>query len=170
MLDKIDHLTSENIDETHKFPLSQIYEGLLLKMGEKNNDDGQFFTPREVIRAMIRGVMPEIIKDGAFVTIYDPCCGTGGFLAESYAYFINPELSGRELNATETEHLKHDAFWGLDNSDTAFPIALANLVLHGIDYPHIGLKNTLSGRDTYMELFEGAQTKFNYIYKSSFWW
>ncbi|HEY9207115.1 MAG TPA: N-6 DNA methylase [Candidatus Methanoperedens sp.] len=164
VLDKIDHLTSENIDETHQFPLSQIYEGLLLKMGEKNNDGGQFFTPREVIRAMIRGVMPEIIKDGAFVTIYDPCCGTGGFLAESYAYFINPELSGRELNATEIEHLKHDAFWGLDNSDTAFPIALANLVLHGIDYPHIGLKNTLSGRDTYMELFEGAQTKFDYIF------
>jgi type I restriction enzyme M protein len=138
VLDKIDHLTSENIDETHQFPLSQIYKGLLLKMGEKNNDGGQFFTPREVIRAMIRRVMPEIIKDGALVTIYDPCCGTGGFLAESYAYFTNPELSGRELNATEIEHLKHDAFWGLDNSDTAFPIALANLVLHGIDYPHIG--------------------------------
>ncbi|MCZ7402606.1 MAG: N-6 DNA methylase [Candidatus Methanoperedens sp.] len=164
VLDKIDHLTSENIDETHQFPLSQIYEGLLLKMGEKNNDGGQFFTPREVIRAMIRAVKPEIIKDGAPVTIYDPCCGTGGFLAESYAYFTNPELSGRELNATEIEHLKHDAFWGLDNSDTAFPIALANLVLHGIDYPHIGLKNTLSGRDTYMELFEGAQSKFDYIF------
>jgi type I restriction enzyme M protein len=154
VLDKIDHLTSENIDETHQFPLSQIYEGLLLKMGEKNNDGGQFFTPREVIRAMIRAVKPEIIKDG----------GTGGFLAESYAYFTNPELSGRELNATEIEHLKHDAFWGLDNSDTAFPIALANLVLHGIDYPHIGLKNTLSGRETYMELFEGAQSKFDYIF------
>jgi len=135
VLDKIDHLTSENIDETHQFPPSQIYEGLLLKMGEKNNDGGQFFTPREVIRAMIRAVKPEIIKDGALVRIYDPCCGTGGFLAESYAYFTNPELSGRELNATEIEHLKHDAFWGLDNSDTAFPIALANLVLHGIDYP-----------------------------------
>ncbi len=164
VLDKIDHLTSENIDETHQFPLSQIYEGLLLKMGEKNNDGGQFFTPREVIRAMIRAIKPEIIKDGALVTIYDPCCGTGGFLAESYTYFTNPELSGKDLNATEIEHLKHDAFWGLDNSDTAFPIALANLVLHGIDYPHIGLKNTLSGRDTYMELFEGAQSKFDYIF------
>ncbi len=164
VLDKIDQLTLENIDETHQFPLSQIYEGLLLKMGEKNNDGGQFFTPREVIRAMIRAVKPEIIKDGTLVTIYDPGCGTGGFLAESYAYFTNPELSGSELNATEIEHLKHDAFWGLDNSDTAFPIALANLVLHGIDYPHIGLKNTLSGRDTYMELFEGAQSKFDYIF------
>ena len=37
-------------DETHLFTWSQAYEGLLLKMGEKNNDGGQFFTPREVIR------------------------------------------------------------------------------------------------------------------------
>jgi type I restriction enzyme M protein len=110
---------------------------------------------------MIRAVKPEIIKDGALVTIYDPGCGTGGFLTESYAYFTNPELSCRELNATEIEHLNHDAFWGLDNSDTAFPISLANLLLHGIDYPHIALKNTLSARDTYMELFEGAQSNLH---------
>ena len=48
-----------------------MYEDLLLKMGEKSSDGGQFFTPREVIRAM-------------FHTIYDPCCGTGGFLAVAY--------------------------------------------------------------------------------------
>jgi type I restriction enzyme M protein len=164
VLDKIDHLTSENIDETHQFPLSQIYEGLLLKMGEKNNDGGQFFTPREVIRAMIRAVKPQTIKNGVPAMFNDPCCGTGGFIAENFVYLTSPELSGRELNAAEIEHLKQDAFYGLDNSDTAFPIALANLVLHGIDYPHIGLKNTLSGRDTYMELYDGAPARFDYIF------
>ena len=46
VFDRIEHLTSENIDDTHQFPLSQIYEGLLLKMGEKGNDGGQFFTPK----------------------------------------------------------------------------------------------------------------------------
>lgn len=164
VLDKVDKLSAENIDETHQFPLSQIYEGLLLKMGEKNNDGGQFFTPREVIRAMIRAVKPEVSgKGGEMKTFYDPCCGTGGFLAENYTYFMDPEFSGTTL-ATEVEHLKHEAFWGLDNSDTAFPISLANLVLHGIDYPHIGLKNTLSGRPTYMDLFEGAPQSFDYIF------
>ena len=59
VLDKVHHLTSENIDDTHQFPLSQIYEGLLLKMGEKNNDGGQFFTPREIIRAMIQTIKPK---------------------------------------------------------------------------------------------------------------
>jgi type I restriction enzyme M protein len=163
VLDKVDHLSSENIDETHQFPLSQIYEGLLLKMGEKNNDGGQFFTPREIIRAMIRAIKPKITKDGKLATIYDPCCGTGGFLAETQTYLNNPELFGRELNATEIEYLKHNAFWGLDNSDTAFPIALANLILHDIDYPHIGVKNTLSGAEVYMDLFEGAASQFDYI-------
>jgi len=70
-------------------------------MGEKNNDGGQFFTPREVIRAMIRAVKPEIIKDGALVRIYDPCCGTGGFLAESYAYL--PALNYLAENSRKTD-------------------------------------------------------------------
>jgi type I restriction enzyme M protein len=164
VLDKVEHLTSENIDDTHQFPLSQVYEGLLLKMGEKNNDGGQFFTPREVIRAMIRAVKPDVKHNGEYATFYDPGCGTGGFLAENYTYLTNPDISGLKLNASDYNHLKHDAFWGLDNSLTTFPIGLANLVLHGIDQPHIGLKNTLSGRETYMDLFEGAPYKFDYIF------
>lgn len=158
VLDRIDHLTSENIDDTHQFPLSQIYEGLLLKMGEKGNDGGQFFTPREVIRAMIRAVDPKIKLHGRDATFYDPCCGTGGFLAEAFVYLMN-----KELTASEIDYIKHNALWGIDDSDDAFPIALANLALHGIDFPHIALKNTLSGRPTYVELFEGAPSQFDYI-------
>ena len=51
-------------DHADIFPLSQVYEGLLLKMGEKGNDGGQFFTPREVIRAMVRAIDPETGRDG----------------------------------------------------------------------------------------------------------
>ncbi|MGB9693907.1 MAG: type I restriction-modification system subunit M N-terminal domain-containing protein, partial [Fervidobacterium sp.] len=49
ILDRINELSIEHIEEKHMFTLSQVYEGLLQKMGEKNNDGGQFFTPREVI-------------------------------------------------------------------------------------------------------------------------
>ena len=59
-LDKLDGLRQGQVDSTHTFTLSQVYENLLLKMGEKNNDGGQFFTPREVIRAMVRAVSPQI--------------------------------------------------------------------------------------------------------------
>jgi type I restriction enzyme M protein len=164
VLDKVDRLSTESIDHTHQFPLSQLYEGLLLKLGEKNNDGGQFFTPREVIRAMIKAVKPKLKVKGEDVKIYDPCCGTGGFLAEAHVYFTNPNLFGRELNATEIKYLKEYAFWGLDNSDDAFPIALANLVLHDIDFPHLGLKNTLSGKEQYMDLFKDAPGQFHYIF------
>ena len=56
VLDKVHELSSEAVDDTHVFTLSQVYEGLLLKMGEKGNDGGQFFTPREVIRVMVKVV------------------------------------------------------------------------------------------------------------------
>jgi len=161
VLDKVHHLTSENIDETHQFPLSQIYEGLLQKMGEKNNDGGQFFTPREIIRAMIRAAKPTITKNGKLTTFYDPCCGTGGFLAETYTYLTGPN---QNPTATEIDYMKHEAFWGADDSDDAFAICLSNLFLHDIDFPRIGLKNTLSGRPTYLELFTDAPAQFNYIF------
>ena len=67
VLDKVHELSNQTVDPTHVFTLSQVYEGLLLKMGEKGNDGGQFFTPREVIRAMVRVVELEIGE-----TVYDP--------------------------------------------------------------------------------------------------
>ncbi len=79
VLDKVHKITSESVDPTHVFALSQVYEGLLLKLGEKNNDGGQFFTPRQVIKAMVRAIAPEVGE-----TVYDPGCGTGGFLAQSF--------------------------------------------------------------------------------------
>jgi type I restriction enzyme M protein len=100
ILDKIDGITIENVDDTHIFTLSQIYEGLLLKMGEKGNDGGQFFTPREIIRAMIKTVSPKLGE-----TIYDPCCGTGGFLVQAYNYlFPIAQKKGAEF----LDKLKHE--------------------------------------------------------------
>ncbi|MFH1777148.1 MAG: N-6 DNA methylase [Candidatus Omnitrophota bacterium] len=81
ILDKINQLSIEQVDDTHMFTLSQVYEGLLLNMGAKNNDGGQFFTPREVIRIMVKVIDPNVGE-----TVYDPCCGTGGFLAQGYVH------------------------------------------------------------------------------------
>jgi type I restriction enzyme M protein len=81
VLDKVHEISNEHISDQHVFTLSQVYEGLLLKMGEKGSDAGQFFTPREVIRAMVRTIDPKLGE-----TVYDPCCGTGGFLAQAAEY------------------------------------------------------------------------------------
>lgn len=156
ILDRVHEISIDHIDDQHFFTLSQVYEDLLLKMGEKNSDGGQFFTPREVIRAMVHTVNPSLGK-----TVYDPCCGTGGFLAVAYEH-IERKL-GKTPASTDIEKLKHDTFFGREKENLVFPIALANLVLHGIDQPNLWHGNSLTRRATYAELFRKAPAQFDVI-------
>ena len=156
VIDLIDEIRLGEIDDQHLFALSRAYEGLLLSMGEKNNDGGQFYTPREVVRAMVRVVVPNVGD-----MVYDPCCGTGGFLAQAYEYMrdtLNPEPS-----ATDLQTLSEDTFWGREKDNLAYPIALANLVLHGIDFPHIWHGNTLTDNPDYADLFADEPGRFQVI-------
>ncbi len=156
ILDKVHEIKTEQVDDTHFFTLSQVYEDLLLKMGEKNSDGGQFFTPREVIRAMVHTVHPTLGQ-----TIYDPCCGTGGFLAIAYEHIARN--LGNSATSTDIDTLKHDTFFGREKENLVLPIALANLVLHGIDQPNLWHGNTLTKRATYGALFEQAPKTFDVI-------
>ncbi len=157
VLDKVHEIRHENIDSTHIFALSQVYEGLLLKMGEKGNDGGQFFTPREVIRTLIHAIGP---KPGQ--TIYDPCCGTGGFLAQTYEY-LEASLQKSDATPDQIETLKTRTFYGREKENLIYPIALANLVLHGIDEPHLWHGNSLTGQETFGGLFQGAPSLFDVV-------
>jgi type I restriction enzyme M protein len=156
ILDKVDEISIDHVDDTHFFTLSQVYEDLLLKMGEKNSDGGQFFTPREVIRAMVHTLQPKLGD-----TICDPCCGTGGFLAVAYEHIARN--LGQSPASTEIDTLKHDTFFGREKENLVFPIALANLVLHGIDQPNLWHGNTLTKRATYSALFDKAPKFFDVI-------
>jgi type I restriction enzyme M protein len=156
ILDRVHQINIDQVDDQHFFTLSQVYEDLLLKMGEKNSDGGQFFTPREVIRAMVHTVQPKLGQ-----TVYDPCCGTGGFLAVAYEH-IAREL-GKSVSSTDLDTLKHDTFFGREKENLVFPIALANLVLHGIDQPNLWHGNSLTRRATYGALFDQAPKQFDVI-------
>jgi type I restriction enzyme M protein len=156
VLDKVHEISTETVDDTHVFTLSQVYEGLLLKMGEKGNDGGQFFTPREVIRAMVQVVDPKIGQ-----TVYDPGCGTGGFLAQAYEYM--KAKAGDDITGPKLEQLKQRPFYGREKDNAVYPIALANLVLHGIDEPHIWHGNSLSGVAAYDGLFQGAPQFYDVV-------
>jgi type I restriction enzyme M protein len=156
ILDKVHQINIDHVDDTHFFTLSQVYEDLLLKMGEKNSDGGQFFTPREVIRAMVHTVNPQLGQ-----TVYDPCCGTGGFLAIAYEHMARQ--MGQSATSTDIDTLKHDTFFGREKENLVFPIALANLVLHGIDQPNLWHGNSLTRRATYAALFDNAPKTFDVI-------
>jgi len=153
VLDKVHEISIANMDKTHVFPISQSYEGLLLAMGEKQNDGGQFFTPREVIRAVVQVVEPRIGEK-----VYDPCCGTGGFLAQAYLHMDKDAKSGPDRDI-----LKRETFYGREKENLVYPIALANLVLHGIDEPHIWHGNTLTGNETHGGLFRGAPDQYEVV-------
>lgn len=157
VLDKVHEIKDETIDTTHVFPLSQVFEGLLLKMGEKGSDAGQFFTPREVVRAMVKAVDPQIGE-----TVYDPACGTGGFLAQAFEHMAGPNnvniKSGEDL-----ETLKHYTFYGREKDNVIYPIGLANLILHKIDEPHIWHGNALTGAETYGGLFMNAPALYDVV-------
>ena len=156
VLDKVHKISAETTDPTHYFTLSQVYEGLLLKMGEKGNDGGQFFTPREVIRGLVRAIDPRVGE-----TVYDPCCGTGGFLAQAFEH-MKASL-GTDATARHLETLKHETFFGREKENLVFPVALANLILHGIDRPNLWHGNTLTGGEIYGGLFDRAPGQFDVI-------
>ena len=156
VIDRIDGIRLGAIDDQHMFALSAAYEGLLLSMRESATAGGQFYTPREVVRAMVQVVEPNVGD-----MVYDPCCGTGGFLAQAYEYMrdsLNPEPS-----ATDLRMLAEDTFWGREKDNLAYPIALANLVLHGIDFPRIWHGNTLADTADYSDLFADAPPAFEVI-------
>ena len=156
VLDRVNDITAEAVDDTHIFTLSQVYEGLLLKMGEKGNDGGQFFTPREVIRIIVRAVDPKVGD-----TVYDPGCGTGGFLAQAFEYMRN--RLGDSITPEELDTLKHRTLYGREKENLIYPIALANLVLHGVDEPHLWHGNTLTGGETYGGLFQDAPALYDVV-------
>ena len=156
ILDKVDEISIDHVDDTHFFTLSQVYEDLLLKMGEKNSDGGQFFTPREVIRAMVHTLQPEAGRHDLRSLLRHRRLSRRGLRAH------RPQ-AGRSPASTDIDTLKHDTFFGREKENLVFPIALANLVLHGIDQPNLWHGNTLTKRATYSALFDKAPKTFDVI-------
>lgn len=106
---------------------SEIYEGLL----EKNAQDtksgaGQYFTPRELIKAIVEVMRPEPSD-----TICDPAVGTGGFLLRAYD-FITQEH--KPLDQDQWDHLNHKALHGWEIVDNTARLCVMNLYLHGIGH------------------------------------
>ena len=156
ILDRVHEIRDSDIDSTHTATLSQAYEGLLLKMGEKNNDGGQFFTPREVIRAIVRVVDPRLGE-----TVFDPACGTGGFLALAYEHIKN--ALGNDATGPRLNELGSTTFYGKEKENLIYPICLANLMLHGIDHPKIWHGNTLTDVSNDGHLYTDVPSTFDVI-------
>ena len=123
--------------ETDRHEMSVAYEKRLGEMGNAGRDGGQYYTPRPLIRVMIRLLDPQIgekFDDGA--------CGSGGFLCEAYRYMR--EKARNDPKAYEI--LQHKTFTGGEVKPLAYVTAQMNCILHGLETPRISFGDTLAAR------------------------
>ncbi|HRT70906.1 MAG TPA: N-6 DNA methylase, partial [Syntrophales bacterium] len=115
------------------FTVSQVYEELLRRLGNENRLAGEFYTPRPVVRFMVEIVNPRIGE-----TVYDPACGTCGFLAQAYLWMKHGE---RTIEDHRT--LQEQTFFGQEKKPLPALLGLMNMVLHGVTAPRVVRRNTL---------------------------
>lgn len=115
------------------FTVSQVYEELLRRLGSENRLAGEFYTPRPVVRFMVEIVAPKIGE-----TVYDPACGSCGFLAQSYLY-----MKKNEQTIEDYRMLQEKTFFGQEKKPLPALLGLMNMVLHGVTAPRIVRRNTL---------------------------
>lgn len=111
---------------------AQAYEGLLQKYAAEQKGAGQYFTPREAIRAVVRCMKPDVRAHLQF-TIHDPAVGTGGFLIGSYEWLLAQTKEGASLTVEERERLRKVTFSGGEIVLDTRRLALMNLYLHEIE-------------------------------------
>ena len=128
MLNDIDFT---NPEDSHT--LSQLYEELLMMMGREGGAAGEYYTPRPLVRLMIKIVNPKIGE-----TVFDPLCGSCGFLIESFKHMKEQ----RKLTTEEYRILLERTFYAQELKAIPYLIGTMNCILHGLLLPNIVRKDT----------------------------
>lgn len=134
------------IDETEWTGLdidikAAAFEGLLEKAAsEGKKGAGQYFTPRILIKSIVRCVKPDPRQHAEF-TICDPACGTGGFLVAAYEWLVE-QTKGGAVDRALAKRLKASTYFGQELVARPRRLTLMNLYLHGLE-PHIKLGDSI---------------------------
>ena len=131
-LELIDGLRFRSQQEKHE--LSHLYEAKIKNMGNAGRNGGEYYTPRPLIRAMIRVTKPKLGE-----SIYDGAVGSAGFLCEAHDYLRQKKLTTSQLKTLQTR-----TFYGKEKKPLAYVIAIMNMILHGIETPNITHTNSLT--------------------------
>lgn len=119
-----------------------VYEYLLSKIAQSGRN-GQFRTPRHIIRMMV-----ELMNPTADETICDPACGTSGFLVAAGEYLKETRKEEIFYDKQKKEHYMSHMFYGYDMDRTMLRIGAMNMMTHGIDNPFIEYRDSLSDQNT----------------------
>ena len=119
-----------------------VYEYLLSKIASAGRN-GQFRTPRHIIRMMV-----ELMDPKADDIICDPACGTSGFLVSAAEYLKETKKEEIFYNKAKKEHYMSGMFHGFDMDRTMLRIGAMNMMTHGIENPFIEYRDSLSDQNT----------------------
>jgi type I restriction enzyme M protein len=132
ILELVDELKFQTSADIHE--MSHLYEDKIKNMGNAGRNGGEYYTPRPLIKAIIKVVQPKIGQ-----TIYDGAVGSAGFLCEAFTYL----MESKKLTPSDVDTLQRKTFYGKEKKSLAYIIGTMNMILHGIDAPNIVHTNTL---------------------------
>lgn len=133
IIDQMDALHFGSQAEKHE--LSHLYEAKIRNMGNAGRNGGEYYTPRPLIKAIVKVVDPKIGE-----RVYDGAVGSAGFLCEAFEH-----MKGRgNLKTTDLKTLQSKTFYGKEKKSLAYVIGIMNMILHGIEAPNIIHTNTLT--------------------------
>ena len=132
IINKIDSLRFQSADDKHE--MTVLYEDKIKRMGNAGRNGGEYYTPRPLIRTIVKVVNPRIGE-----TVYDPACGSAGFLCEAFNY-----MQEQINSVSDSDTLQHSTFFGKEKKGLPYIIATMNMIFHGVAAPNIIRGNTLT--------------------------
>ncbi|MEK7376367.1 MAG: class I SAM-dependent DNA methyltransferase [Candidatus Margulisiibacteriota bacterium] len=133
VINLVDNLKFRSHKEKHE--LSHLYESKIKNMGNAGRNGGEYYTPRPLIKAIVKVVAPKIGDK-----IYDGAVGSAGFLVEAFEYL----KESKKLSTHDMDVLQKKTFYGKEIKSLAYIIGIMNMILHGIEAPNILHINTLA--------------------------
>lgn len=141
IVDALDNLYIDMAKSIESDTKGDVYESLLSKLATAGVN-GQFRTPRHIIRMMV-----EMLDPKPDDTICDPACGTSGFLVASGEYLREKYNNEIFYNSERKDHYNNHMFYGYDMDRTMLRVGAMNMMTHGVDNPNIDYRDSLSDQN-----------------------
>lgn len=132
IINKVDELHFQSADDKHE--MTVLYESKIQRMGNAGRNGGEYYTPRPLIRTIVKVVDPKIGE-----TVYDPACGSAGFLCEAFNY-----MQEKIKSTADSDKLQLSTYYGKEKKPLPYIIATMNMIFHGVAAPNILRTNTLA--------------------------
>ena len=142
IVDALDTLYIDMAKDIENDTKGDVYESLLAKLSTAGVN-GQFRTPRHIIRMMV-----EMLDPKPDDTICDPACGTSGFLVAAGEYLKEKYSNDIFYNNERKDHYNNHMFFGYDMDRTMLRVGAMNMMTHGVDNPNIDYRDSLSDQNT----------------------